>query len=83
MADTFRIRYPRLAALMDESEGDVLAYLGWSEQARHALPVEPVSLSVRGPLWGSCLPGSLSRRLAEEHHGAEQLVRALLWKLRK
>ena len=26
VADTFRVRYPRLAALMDESEEDVLAY---------------------------------------------------------
>lgn len=29
VADTFRVRYPRLAALMDDSEEDVLAYTGF------------------------------------------------------
>ena len=34
MADRFRPRWPKLAAMMDESEHDVLAYMGFPAQHR-------------------------------------------------
>jgi transposase-like protein len=37
VADTFRDRWPRLAALMDETEPDVLAYLGFPAAHRRQL----------------------------------------------
>jgi len=32
VADTFRKRYPKLAALMDDAEADVLAYLAFPRE---------------------------------------------------
>jgi len=51
MADQFRPRWPKLAALMDESEHDVLAYLGFPVQHRAKLhstnPLERLNKEVK------------------------------------
>jgi putative transposase len=51
MADQFRARWPRLGALMDESEHDVLAYLGFPAQHRAKLhstnPLERLNKEVK------------------------------------
>src|SRR5919112_89180 len=51
MADRFRPRWPKLAALMDESEHDVLAYLGFPVQHRAKLhstnPLERLNKEVK------------------------------------
>src|SRR5215211_6040828 len=51
MADQFRPRWPKLAALMDDSEHDVLAYLGFPVQHRAKLhstnPLERLNKEVK------------------------------------
>src|SRR5215218_6086114 len=51
MADRFRPRWPKLAALMDESEHDVLAYMGFPAQHRAKLhstnPLERLNKEVK------------------------------------
>jgi putative transposase len=51
LADQLRPRWPRLAALMDESEHDVLAYMGFPAQHRAKLhstnPLERLNKEVK------------------------------------
>ena len=51
LADQFRPRWPRLAALMDESEHDVLAYMAFPAQHRAKLhstnPLERLNKEVK------------------------------------
>ena len=51
MADQFRPRWPKLAALMDDSEHDVLAYMGFPVQHRTKLhstnPLERLNREVQ------------------------------------
>ena len=51
MADQLRPRWPKLSALMDESEHDVLAYIGFPAQHRAKLhstsPLERLSKEVK------------------------------------
>ena len=61
VADQMRTRFPKLAALMDESEHDVLAFMGFPAQHRSTLhsvnPLERLNKEVkREPMWSGYSP---------------------------